>query len=87
MPSMVSTPEMSVALGLILEERARQITLHGPETDISWERRIVILVEEIGEICKAIQDEGVDAIQRETVHAAAVAMAIVEATLREGRKG
>jgi NTP pyrophosphatase (non-canonical NTP hydrolase) len=78
------TKEMGIATGLILDERARQIAKHGEERDITWDRRAVILVEEVGEVCKAIQDEGTDAILREAVHVAAVGMAMVEAALAYG---
>jgi hypothetical protein len=80
---MIQTTEMAVATGLILDERARQIAKHGEERDITWDRRAVILTEEVGEVCAAIQDEGIDAILREAVHVAAVGMAMVEAALRQ----
>lgn len=70
------------ALLLLHAERARQLALWGDEAGNSWDRWAVILTEEVGEVCKAIQDEGVDAIRRKAVQVAAVAMAIVEATVR-----
>lgn len=90
---MIQTPEMSIVAGLVIEERARQLAKWGDQSNRSWGDWSMILGEEYGELCEAMYETaiktehskpelgGLDAIRREAVQVAAVAMAIVEATL------
>jgi len=92
---MLQTPEMSVATGLVIEERARQLTKWGDQSGRSWGDWAMILGEEYGEVCEAMYETaiktahtrpergGLDAIRREAIQVAAVALAIVEATIRK----
>ena len=83
-----------VADTMILLERHRQLAKWGDQSTRSWGDWCMILGEEYGELCEAMYETaiqtqhskpergGLDAIRREAVQVAAVAMAIVEATVR-----
>lgn len=62
----------------VLEERRRQFNKWGQQ-DHDEDRWMVILMEEVGECCKAIQEEDPANYREELVQVAAVAVAAIEA--------
>jgi NTP pyrophosphatase (non-canonical NTP hydrolase) len=82
------------AIHAIKEERQRQIAKWGPQEQVSLFERLAALTEEVGELAEAISETygttithpergGLDSIRKEAVQVAAVAVAIVEATIRQ----
>jgi len=63
------------AMELVWEERKRQHSLHG-HLWTSTQGEIVILGEEFGELCRAVNDNG--NIEEEAIHVAAVAVKLLE---------
>jgi NTP pyrophosphatase (non-canonical NTP hydrolase) len=63
------------------EERARQDERFGvpKERDYTWADWMLVLMEEVGEVAKAIQDGTRDEIMEEVVDVSAVALAMLEA--------
>lgn len=62
----------------ILQERERQFKKWGLQ-DHDEDRWMVILMEEVGEVARAIFDENADNYREELIQVAAVAVAAVEA--------
>lgn len=65
-------------LGDVLHERESQHTKWGQQ-DHDEDRWMVILMEEVGEVARAIFDENPDNYREELVQVAAVAVAAIEA--------
>jgi hypothetical protein len=65
----------------VAAERAHQDREHGPprERGYTWADWMVVLIEEVGEVAKAMQDGGVNDVRDEIVDVAAVALAMLEA--------
>lgn len=81
------------AQNLVTVERALQLEKWGPQDTNAWPEWMSILTEEVGELAEAINEThfrnaahpergGLEKIRHEAVQVAAVAVAIVEATLR-----
>ena len=70
----------------IRKERLRQFSKWGQQ-DHDEDRWMVILMEEVGECCKAIQEEDPANYREELVQVAAVAVAAIEAFDRKFRDG
>ncbi len=88
----------SVALALVMDERARQDEKWGDQSRQSLFEWMSILGEEYGELCEAVNETcfhstyvnpekgGMDALQREATHVAVVAVAIMESVIRRRRE-
>lgn len=70
----------------VAKERSRQDIIHGERQDFAPERWLVILVEEVGEVSKAITERNTDEYYMELVHVAAVAVAALECFERKGEE-
>ena len=84
----------STAAALVLSERARQVATWGTQDTNTWPEWMSILMEEVGELAEAINEThfanathpergGIENIRQEAVQVAAVAMSIIEATLKK----
>lgn len=76
----------ALALGLIVQERARQDVKWGPQSLAAQpvgEHGLACLVEEVGELAEAILKRDRAEIRSELVQVAAVATALIEAWERE----
>lgn len=62
----------------IVKERNRQDVLWGADRDLSHSRWLAILVEEVGEVAKAMQEGDWRDIRTELTQVAAVAVAWIE---------
>jgi NTP pyrophosphatase (non-canonical NTP hydrolase) len=64
----------------VLEERQRQDAIYGiaSERGITYGEWLTILVEEVGEVAKAINDNDRGELRKELVQVAAVALAFLE---------
>ena len=71
---------MNTILTSIVRERERQDELWGKPNDRGYthERWLTVLVEEVGEVAKSIQDGSVENLQQELTQVAAVAIAFLE---------
>ena len=71
---------MNNILTSIVRERQRQDKLWGKpnDRDYSHERWLMVLVEEVGEVAKSIQDGEVENLKEELTQVAAVAIAFLE---------
>lgn len=92
-PKVNGAPYLTEAIGLVIEERRRQIQLWGDQSGNHMFEWISILGEEYGELCEAVSETflkkaihpdkgGYDKIIKEAVHVAAVSTAIIESALR-----
>ena len=71
---------MNLILANIIRERERQDDLWGKATerDYTPEKWLAVLVEEVGEVAKSIQDGEVENLKEELTQVAAVAIAFLE---------
>ena len=71
---------MNLILANIIRERERQDDLWGKATerDYTPEKWLAVLVEEVGEVAKSIQDGSVENLKEELTQVAAVAIAFLE---------
>ena len=79
-----------LATGLItsvLEERTRQDDLWGEATERGYTRGewLTILVEEVGEVAKALNDGDITQLKTELIQVAAVALAFSEAETQKSQ--
>lgn len=85
----------TTAIALVHSERQKQIAKWGPQDTNEWPEWLSILMEEVGELAEAINETwfrnathpergGIENIRKEAVQVAAVAVSIIEATLRLG---
>lgn len=66
----------------IEQERERQDNLHPEKLDLPM--RYVTLVEEVGEVATAIQNNDVENLYEELIHAASVCVRMAEQVLDKG---
>ena len=89
----VPTPHMDVAIEKVIFERTRQMKLWGECSDNHPFEWMSILGEEFGELCEAVNETyfkngihpecgGNEKIIKEAMHVAAVAVAIIESSVR-----
>lgn len=68
----------------VIVERARQDIIHPYSNEFMAVDRLSILIEEVGEVGKAMYEREAAGIRRELIHVAAVAIRWLEAIDREG---
>ena len=68
-----------LAMGAVKEERERQDAKWGSQRDLPNPTWLAILVEEVGEVAKAILERDEEGLNKEIVQVAAVAVAMIEA--------
>lgn len=80
---------MNNILTSIVRERQRQDKLWGKpnDRDYTHERWLMVLVEEVGEVAKSIQDGEVENLKEELTQVAAVAIAFLETLPNEKPEG
>lgn len=92
-PKVNGAPYLTEAIGLVIEERRRQIELWRDLSGNHMFEWISILGEEYGELCEAVNETffkngthpergSYEKIIKEAVHVAAVSTAIIESALR-----
>lgn len=74
---------MSNVIDEVIEEQKRQHEIWGEQNHGSF-KYLSILVEEIGEIAKAILEHDTENIRVEVIHSAAIAISFVECLDRKG---
>ena len=80
--SFLSELNRAQALEDVLYERLRQDELWGDQSGHADERWLVILIEEVGEVARAMYDEDEGHVYEEIIQCAAVCMAWAEAMQR-----
>jgi len=68
-----------LAMGDVKDERGRQDAKWGSQRDLPDRTWLAILVEEVGEVAKAMLEHDDEGLKKEIVQVAAVAVAMIEA--------
>jgi NTP pyrophosphatase (non-canonical NTP hydrolase) len=74
------SPDFDAIVALVFDERVAQEIKHGPNSclNVGPERAIAVLVEEVGEVAKAVIENDAAGYRDELIQVAAVAIAMVQ---------